>query len=218
MKNHILVDILKKKTINIPLYLYEIKDKMNINGDEFIFFIYLYNNGEQFLFDPQSIASDLNMDLKEVMKNISSLTDKDIISVEVLKNDKNIREEYISLKNFYDKLSIWLMDKKEDNTDTDVFGFMESEFGRTLSPSEYEIIKEWLADDTSEELIKEAVKEAVLSGVSNLRYIDKILYEWKKKGIKNASDVEQSKEDFRKKKEKESVEVFEYDWLDDDED
>ena len=49
-----------------------------------------------------------------------------------------------------------------------------------LSPMEYEIIKAWLDNDMSEELIKEALKEATFNGVSNLRYIDKILYEWGK--------------------------------------
>jgi len=38
-------------------------------------------------------------------------------------------------------------------------------------------------------LIKEALKEAVLNGVNNLKYIDKILYEWCKKGYKKAQDV-----------------------------
>ena len=37
----------------------------------------------------------------------------------------------------------------------------------------------------------DSVKEAVFNGVSNLRYIDKILYEWGKAGIKNVNDVEE---------------------------
>ena len=34
------------------------------------------------------------------------------------------------------------------------------------------------------DLIKEALKEAILSGVPNFKYIDKIVYEWNKNGIK----------------------------------
>ena len=37
-----------------------------------------------------------------------------------------------------------------------------------------------------------------------LGYIDKILYEWKKKGIKNASDVEKDRSEYRKKQERET--------------
>lgn len=220
MKNNKLIDVIKSGSIVVPLYLYKIKDKLSLDSDEFLFFIYLYNKGNNIIFNPNVIAEDLGCQLIDVMKYISLLSDKDLISVDVLTNDKNVREEYISLNNFYNKLSIIMMeeDSSTNKGETTIFSFMENEFGRTLSPSEYEVIKAWLSDNTSEELIKEAVKEAVLNGVSNLRYIDKILYEWKKKGIKTATDVEKNKQSFRENKKASDVEVFEYDWLDDDED
>ena len=34
-----------------------------------------------------------------------------------------------------------------------------------------------------------ALKEAVYNGVPNLRYIDKILYEWNRKGFKTPEDI-----------------------------
>ena len=33
------------------------------------------------------------------------------------------------------------------------------------------------------------LKEAIYNGISNFRYIDRILYEWNKKGLKNKEDV-----------------------------
>ena len=48
---------------------------------------------------------------------------------------------------------------------------------------EYEIINAWLLKGFSEELVLGALKEAVYNGVSSLRYIDKILFEWQKKAI-----------------------------------
>ena len=73
---------------------------------------------------------------------------------------------------------------------------------------------------TNEELVKEAVREAVFKGVSNLRYIDKILYEQQKKGIKNKNDVEKNREAFRKKEKEEPVEeeLFDYNWFEDEDD
>ena len=75
---------------------------------------------------------------------------------------------------------------------------------------EYEIIKAWL-EDYDEETIKLAVKEASFNGVSNLRYIDKILHEWQKKGIKNEQDIIND----RKKHQslKTVKKVMDYDWL-----
>ena len=50
---------------------------------------------------------------------------------------------------------------------------------------EVEIIKEWLHDGNSEELIKEALKEAIYNNARNLKYIDRILFNWRTKGIKS---------------------------------
>ena len=44
-------------------------------------------------------------------------------------------------------------------------------------------------------------------------YIEKILYEWKRKNIKTKEDVIKDKERYRKKK-GEDVDVFDYNWLD----
>ena len=81
---------------------------------------------------------------------------------------------------------------------------------------EYEIINAWLEHNYSEELIIGALKEAVYNGVRNLRYIDKILYEWNKKGFKTMNDVNNHLEK-REIREKEDSELFDYNWLDDEE-
>ena len=219
MKNKKVIDILKSKNIVITLYLYKSYSKLNINLEEFIFLMYLYNQGEKIIFDPNTIEEDLGIDIKDVMSIISKLTDNKLINLEVIKNDKNIMEEYISLENFYQKISMLIIDElnnQEEGEDSTIFQVIEEEFGRTLSPIEYEIVKAWIDSGISNELIKEALKEATFNGVSNLRYIDKILYEWNKKGIKNASDVEKNRSQYKEKKE-EKLEVFEYNWLEDDE-
>ena len=104
-----------------------------------------------------------------------------------------------------------LEDKGPDEDNSDLFDSFEKEFGRTLSPMEYEIINSWVESKIDKGLIISALKEAVFNGVNNLRYIDKILYEWNKKGIKRTDDLD------RKIKEEESkednTELYEYDWL-----
>ena len=100
---------------------------------------------------------------------------------------------------------------------SNIFETIEKEFGRTLSPIEYEIIRAWLEDNMSEELIREAIKEATLSGVTTLRYIDKILYEWGKSGIKTVKDVEENRRKRNVAKEKDSdidLDIVEWNWFD----
>lgn len=218
MKNKVIMDIIKSSNIVIPLYLYRIYPKLNIGLDEFFFLMYLSNQGEKIVFDPNKISKDLGIKPKEVMLLIGSLVDNKLISVDVLKNDKNIMEEYISLEFFYQKINLMLIDEvtSDEETGNDIFSTIEKEFCRTLSPMEYEIVKAWLDNGYSYDLIKEAVKEAAFNGVSNLRYIDKILYEWNKKGIKTVNDVDKNRTKHKEEK-KEKMEVFEYNWLEDDE-
>lgn len=79
-------------------------------------------------------------------------------------------------------------EKKEDSST--IFEILEEELGKQLTSIEIEIVKAWKESNYSDEIIKEAIKEAVYNNVANLRYIDKVLYEWAKKGIKTKEDVE----------------------------
>ena len=130
-------------------------------------------------------------------------------------------EEYIVLDLFFDKVTMLLMEEINQNnevTKVNVFEKIEEEFARPLTSIEYEIIKSWLENGTSEDLVLEALKEAVFNGVTNLRYMDKILYEWTKKGYKSKEDVEKGKNNYREEKQKqEKLDLFDYDWFDDDE-
>ncbi len=66
----------------------------------------------------------------------------------------------------------------------------------------------------------EAVREATFNGVSNLRYIDKILYEWGKKGITTVQDVDKMRKKREKKEEKDvdiDMEFMDWSWFDDEE-
>ena len=223
MKSSKLIDIFKDGNVVIPIYFLKNYKNLNINCDEFIFLMYLYNLGNKFLFDPSKFANELGLDMKEVMNYVSVLTDKGLIKVDVLKNDKNVMEEVVILDDFYQKVAYFTIDKvnNEDNSNINVFEMVEKEFGRTLSSMEVEIIKAWLDSNISEELIREALKEAVFNGVSNLRYIDKILYDWGKAGIKTVEDVEKRRKNRNKDRNKEEdtdiSDIVDWNWFDEDE-
>lgn len=223
MKSSKLIDIFKQGNMVIPIYFLQHYKDFNVNMEEFVFLMYLYNMGNKFLFDPNKFGEDLNLDLMMVMNYIGILTDKHLMSVQVLKNDKGLMEEYVVLDDFYSRLSMITIDdvNNSSNSDnTDIFEIIEKEFGRTLSPIEYEIIKAWLDGGFSTELIKEAIKEATMNNVSNLRYIDKILFEWGKLGIKTKEDVEKNrkKRNDSKNQQDENIDldIIDYNWFDDD--
>jgi len=66
----------------------------------------------------------------------------------------------------------------------------ENELGRALSEMESEYIKRWLDANYAPELIIEALRRSVSVGVRTFRYIDSILREWDKKGLRTLTEVE----------------------------
>jgi len=146
------------------------------------------------------------------MKIIASLSDKKLVNIVTKTNDKKVKEEIIDLSMLYEKLTIKMMDEMNNDVENDnIYDIISQEFGRKLTPMECEMVTSWQKNNYPFELVKEAVREATLNGVSSLRYIDKILYEWNKKGYKKKEDIKRIKET------KEKVEIYKCDWLDSDE-
>lgn len=211
-----LIDVLKNKNYLIPKPLIFNYKKMNINDSEFIVLIYLINQ-DNLVYNPKQISCDLDIEVNNVLEIINALSEKNILKIE-LKKSNNIRSEVINLDLLFEKLAFSLTEKSDKNDSEDnIYNLFENEFGRTLSPMEYEIINSWINNDYSEEIIKLALMEATYNGVSNLRYIDKIIYEWGKKGIKTKEDVLNNRKQFKnnKSEQKPNSKLFDYDWLND---
>ena len=206
--NKLLKEALKVNgNIIIPDYLLKYRSELNLEMDEFILLVYLINQKDLVMFDVNDLSSKLYIESNRVLELISSLNEKNYISIE-MKKTSGVIEEFISTELFFNKIESMIISTKDEVSSNDIYSIFESEFGRTLSPTETEIISNWIESDIPEELIKEALKEAILSGVHNMRYIDKILFEWTKKGYKEASDIKRKPE-----KEEKIEEIYDYDWL-----
>ena len=160
--------------------------KLNLSLNEFLLLLYFDNVFDE-VFDMKVVSKCLNMKEEDVLTAYGSLMAKRLIKVDAEKDD---------------------LGKTKD----DIYQVFEREFGRTLSTMDYEIINAWIDGGYSEELIIAALREAVYNGVTNLRYIDRILNEWNKKGIKAPEDIKNAME-----KEPEAplyeTSVMNFDWL-----
>ena len=191
----------------IPNYLVKYYKKFDLDINEFIMLIYFLNSNEKLIFDNKKISNDLFMDQNEVLEIINSLIEKQYISIEMNKSN-GIIEEYISLDLFFKKINACLIENDTNDNSSDIYSKFEKEFGRTLSPVEYETISKWIENNIPLNLIEAALKEAILNGVNSIRYIDKILFEWNKKGYKDSTDI------IRKNNKEEYIEeIYDYDWL-----
>ena len=200
-----------KKLVAETIFIKEaLKENLSLN--EFLLLLY-FDNSFDLVFDIKVIAKTLNMSEDKVLEAYSSLMQKKLIKVKAEKDGYGKVIEKVSLDNFYNEIKNDTKTIEIENTKEDIFSIFEKNFGRTLSQMEYEIINAWIDKGFSEELIIEALKEAVYNGVANLRYIDKVLYEWNRKGYKTISDVNNRfKEDNNEAKLFETS-ILNFDWL-----
>lgn len=214
LKKEFMEQLNNENHYTIPKYVLVYAKELGLDINSLILLIYFLNKPNKMIFNYKKIVEDLNFTEKELLDAISLLKDKNILLILMEKNDSGVLEEKVDISLFYDIIFSKMLNKEDkEEKEKDLYDNFEKEFGRTLSPMEYEIISSWLEQGISNELILSALKEAVFNGVNNLRYIDKILYEWNKKGIKKPSDVT-----VREKEKEESKEdvTFEYDWLNED--
>ena len=211
MKSKKLLDIITGKDLVVPNILLANYKELKIDCKELLFVSLLMSYDDVIYFDPGHFSNVLGFEINEIMEIMSSLSTKKYVNLVVKNNDGKIKE-FLDISYLYERLaSLVVSDAMSDDEESgsEIYTVIETELGRTLSPIEYETISGWLSANIGEDLIKEALKEAVLNGVGNLKYIDKILYDWTKRGYKKASDVKRKKRPID-----ENVELFEYDWLD----
>lgn len=215
--NEVVTNTLKMQPIVIPKVLFKYYKKLNITEEELILLICLVNKGDKIIYDPSLFKEEIDMDKYTAMQIITDLAEKGTIEIKVETNKSNKKEEYIYLEPLYNKMLNLLIDLQLGTNkiiDTNIFAAFEQELGRTISATEVEIIKDWIHDGNSEELIKEALKEAILNNVRNLKYIDRILYNWRTKGFKTKEDILKDKKNYRKPSKK-VEQIYDYNWLED---
>ncbi|MCP3025889.1 DnaD domain-containing protein [Halobacillus sp. A5] len=148
---------------------------------------------------PNEITSVTSFTEEECSKILRSLIQKQLLSIEQKDQEGMVGNECYSLEPLWEKLFQLPKKQKDFSSQPDnLFPLFEQEFGRPLSPFEIENINIWLDQEEQEPaLIKAALREAVLMGKLNFKYIDRILREWKRKGIQTVDQARQHGKKFR---------------------
>lgn len=209
--NELVFNTLKEKDFIIKSYLLKVAISLNLDLNDFILLVYLTNQEEPSL-NIENIKKYTYLSEDAIMESYTKLLAINLIEVTMKKDGNGLVREVINMDNIIKNITSDITREHKQSEKTNLFSLFEREFVRPLSPMEYEIINEWIRSGISEELISEALKEAIFNGVKSLRYIDKILISWKDKGYKSASDVRSS---FKKEDETTNTELFSYNWLED---
>ncbi|PWU68670.1 DnaD domain-containing protein [Gracilibacillus dipsosauri] len=190
--------------INIPTsLLYHYKD-LGLDEKQVMLLVQIYISQKNTIYfpTPEQLAQHVTMSMEECSGLLRQLIQQGFLKIEEEENDDVIKEIY-SLEPLWNKLFVE-NDGKEDKEDKQVgemFLRFEREFGRPLSPFEIERVNQWLdGEQHSIELIYAALREAVLMSKLNFNYIDRILFDWKKKGIQSPVQARESSKAFHGKK------------------
>lgn len=105
------------------------------------------------------------------------------------------REENSIVKNSIEENSI--VECIGQKTQDTIYGFLEQNFGRTLNSIEIEMIREW----NDNELTRYAIKQAVLNGKYNVKYINTILVNYRNNSITTVQQAQEEEKMFKSKKE-----------------
>lgn len=210
--NEVVFNTLKGKDFVVKNFLIKIATELKLSLNETLILIYFLNQEEPTL-NIKNITSNIYLSESEIMEAFTRLVGINLISVEVIKMSDGTRSEIISLDNIFKHITSEITKNHQENQKENLFEVFEHEFGRPLTPMEYELINDWLNQGIDETLITEALRESIYNGAKSLRYINKILLAWQEKGYKTKEDINNS----QKKTNNDDLlkDLFDYNWLDD---
>ena len=192
------LDAFKSGNLVLPSDLLLHYNQLFSSSDDFLVwqFFYLQNTTALGELSPSQIAEKIGKNVTEVNQAISRLTEKGLLQYRTIELNGEIEVIFDAtlalerLDQIFEKQEI-NQTKPAQNDLKSLVETFQQELGRLLSPFEIEDLEKSLKEDgTSADLIKEALREAVLNGKPNWKYIQAILRNWRHEGIKSVAQVE----------------------------
>lgn len=193
-------DWLKEGSTVIPNCLINNYQHLGLTSDEFVFIIFLMSKLSQGQAADEifKMANQLGWSVDQLYEVIDSLMDKQYLSIELLPNAEGKHQDHYTLRPLFQGIDQdnYVRPKTVNpgqagqNRQALVQDF-EREFGRVLSPLELETLNTWINEDRYPlDLIRLALREAVIHQALSFNYIDKILLNWQKDNIRTVTQAE----------------------------
>ena len=197
------LDAFKSGNLVLPSDLLLNYNRLFSSSDDFLVwqFFYLQNTTALGELSPSQIAEKIGKNVTEVNQAISRLTEKGLLQYRTIELNGEIEVIFDAtlalerLDQLFEKQAPNQVQSAPNDLKSLVDTFQQ-ELGRLLSPFEIEDLEKSLKEDgTSADLIKEALREAVLNGKPNWKYIQAILRNWRHEGIKSVAQVEAKRQE-----------------------
>jgi DNA replication protein len=165
------------------------------------------------------LSLKMSLDVKEIDKTLVSLLTRGFIEY-IAQGKKTITTLNPLKTKLYREFQISLTKEdevkasKEVETElNNIFQEFSKMLGRSLAPVEISKIREWVSYGYSDELIINALKEALSKGKKSLRSVDKILLIWSSRDDRENEGVSLKSEEWNKSLE-ETIRIAKTPWID----
>ena len=183
---------------------------------------HLIGQGNPFV-TPDLLSLKMSLDVKTIDGIVANLLTKGFIAY-VTKDGKTITTlEPLKAILFREFQLIFTREEKEKNKKEineqleNIYGSFQKLLNRQLSPVEISKIREWVSYGYSDEMIINALKEALSKGKKSLRSVDKILLTWSTREDIEKEGMSPRSEEWNKNLE-ETIRIAKTPWLDDNDD
>ena len=211
------------EAVDFRFLLLENYKKLKISENELavIFMIdHLVTQGNPFI-TADLLSLKMSLDVKEIDTIIADLLTRGFMEYATL-NGRTVtslnplKEKLFS--NFAMSVSKEAENKKaKEEMLSNIYQSFEAELGRTLQPMEISTIREWVDLGYSDEIIINALKEALAQGKKSIKSVDKVLLSWAKREELETEGKTTIKNNWNEDLE-ETIRIAKTPWLDDDDD
>ena len=209
------------EAIDFRFLLLENYKKLKISENQLVIILmidHLVSQGNPFV-TADLLSLKMSLDIKEIDALLADLLARGFVEYASI-NGKTVtslnplREKLFS--NFALSVSKEAENKKkQEELLSNIYQSFETELNRPLQPMELSTIREWVDMGYSDEMIVNALKEALSQGKKSLRSVDKVLLSWAKREDLESEGKTPIDDDWTKNLE-ETIRIAKTPWLDDD--
>ena len=208
------------EALDFRYLLIENYKKLKISEEELatIFVIdHLIGQGNPFV-TSDLLSLKMTLDIKEIDKILATLITKGLFEYKT-QGKKTVATLEPLKKKLYREFNISLANEEEERNSKriteeleNIYSNFEKLLGRSLSPVEIAKIHEWVTYGYTDEMIINALKEALSQNKKSLRSVDKILLNWSQKEELMSEGHTSLSEDWDKNLE-ETIRIIKTPWI-----
>ncbi|MCR8968959.1 DnaD domain-containing protein [Facklamia sp. 7083-14-GEN3] len=200
-------DWMKSGYTMVPNLLIDHFGQLGLNSNEFLFITYLLKqiNQSQSADTIINLSNQFAWESDLLYETLNSLLDKNYLNIELVPDGEGKQTDHYTLRPLFDKLDQLVTDQNTNEVESltnnqsqpdqkvkagQLIQVFEEEFGRSLSSVELETLYQWIQKDGYQpDLVYQALKEATVRQVFNLKYIDRILLNWQEQNIHTVDEA-----------------------------